>query len=172
MNKTILIVDDNKNFVRALKSSLIERGFEVLTAFNIIEAEQVAKENEPEFCIVDLKMPGESGLKLIPRLLEIDPETNIVILTGYAHVETAIEAIKLGATHYLSKPVEVDEILEAFNKKEGNPDANLHDTVASLDDVEKEHILSVLKKNNNNITATARELKLHRRTLQRKLGKI
>lgn len=172
MNKTILIVDDNKNFVKALKSALQDKNFEVLTAHNIKDAESVAKEHEPEFCIVDLKMPGESGLKLIPRLLEIDPQTNIVILTGYAHVETAIEAIKLGATHYLSKPVEVDEILAAFDKKEGNPDTMINDTVASLDDVEKEHILSVLKKNNNNISATARELKLHRRTLQRKLGKI
>lgn len=172
MNKTILIVDDNKNFVKVLKSSLEERGFEVITAHNVTEAAEVARAYEPEYCVVDLKMPGESGLKLIPKLIAIDPETNIVVLTGYAHIETAIEAIKLGATHYLSKPVEVDDILEAFNKKEGNPDANLHDKVASLDDVERDHILSVLKKNNNNISATARELKLHRRTLQRKLIKI
>lgn len=171
MNKSILIVDDNKSFVKAMKGSLEMRGYDVHVAYDIKEAEVVATEHEPEYCIIDLKMPGESGLKLIPRLLAIDPETKIVMLTGYAHVETAIEAIKLGATHYLSKPVEVDEILAAFHKTAGNPDTEIKD-VASLDDVEKEYILSILKKNNNNVSATARELKLHRRTLQRKLGKI
>ena len=171
MNKSILIVDDNKSFVKAMRGALELRGFEVFVAYDVKQAEEVAQLNEPEYCLIVLKMPGESGLKLIPRLLAIDPGTNIVMLTGYAHMETAIEAIKLGATHYLSKPVEIDEILAAFQKKEGNPDTEIKD-VSSLDDVEKEHILAVLKKNNNNVSATARELKLHRRTLQRKLGKI
>ena len=168
---SFLIVDDDQTFSETLADAISKRGFETSLAHNIDAAEATSREVQPEYVLLDLKMPGGSGLKLIPRLLEIDPFTKIVILTGYASIATAIEAVKLGAVHYLTKPVSVDEIIEAFEKQQGNPDIPLDDNTKSLNDLEGNHIKSVLDRNNGNISATARELGLHRRTLQRKLGK-
>ena len=109
---------------------------------------------------------------LIPKLLEIEPYLKIVVLTGFASVNTAVEAIKLGAIHYLSKPVGIDEIIEAFNKAQGNAETPIEATTISLQAAEHKYIKSILDKNNGNISATARELKMHRRTLQRKLDKV
>ncbi len=125
-----------------------------------------------EAVVVDLKMPGASGLELIPQLLETDPGTRIVVLTGYANIPTAIEAIKLGAVHYLSKPVSTDDIIAAFAKQEGNPKIPVESEMLKLDAAEREHILTAFERNGRNISATARELGMHRRTLQRKLDKL
>jgi two-component system response regulator RegA len=117
-------------------------------------------------------MPGASGLELIPKLLEIDPATRIVVLTGYANITTAVEAIKLGAVHYLSKPVSPDDIITAFHKKDGDPKTPVDAESVTLDAAERDIILSAFERNRKNISATARELGMHRRTLQRKLEKI
>ena len=130
-----------------------------------------AEENSPEFAIVDLRMPGPSGLTLIKRLKELDPNIRVVVLTGYGSIATAIEAIKVGATHYLAKPVRAEEIIAAFQRTV--PDTQIEVTSAPLpvSRVEWEHIQKVLVEHHGNISATAKVLKMHRRTLQRKLAK-
>jgi two-component system response regulator RegA len=169
---SILIVDDDKAFTEVLAQSLGKRDHEIRIAHNVAEAVNIAEEFNPEWVLADLKMPGASGLELIPKILEIDSETKIVVLTGYAGIPTAVEAIKLGAIHYLSKPVSTDEIIAAFHKDEGDPNTPVESETLPLELAEREYILNSLKKNNNNISLTARELGLHRRTLQRKLEKI
>jgi two-component system response regulator RegA len=131
----------------------------------------MATQQPPEFAVVDLKMPGASGLALIERLIQLDAETRIVMLTGYASIATAVEAIKLGAVHYLAKPVDADQVVAAFSRTSGDPAMAVTDQPLSIDRMEWEHIQRVLSENDNNVSATARALQMHRRTLQRKLGK-
>lgn len=168
---SLLIVDDDTTFCTVLAGALTKKGFEVQLAHDTAQAITHAESFDPEYALVDLNLSGESGLALIPKLLEAEPYMKIVVLTGYASVATAVEAIKLGAVHYLSKPVDADEVIEAFSKTEGNPDIPIHADARSLNRVEWEHIQTVLIRNQGNISATARELKMHRRTLQRKLDK-
>jgi two-component system response regulator RegA len=122
--------------------------------------------------VLDLNLNGSSGLALIPQLLAINPACRIVVLTGYASITTAVDAIKLGAVQYLAKPVEIEAILAAF-ESDDDPDLDLvaPDEPLSVDRLEWEHIQRVLNENDGNISATARALKMHRRTLQRKLSK-
>ena len=168
----ILIVDDDKTFCNVLKESLENRNHNVQIAHNIKDALYVTEKFNPQWILLDLKMAEGSGLELIPKLLAINIKIKIVVLTGYAAINTAIEAIKLGAIHYLSKPVSTEEIIAAFDKNEGNPDTPVELVTIPLDLAEREYILAILNKNNQNISATARELGMHRRTLQRKLDKI
>lgn len=170
--KSILVVDDDKDFCEMLASGLVRRGQDVRTAHDIKGALEIAEAFNPEGVVIDLKIGDESGLELIRRLLEIDPGTRVVMLTGYASITTAVEAIKLGAVHYLTKPVSTDEIIAAFYKQEGNPNVPVEPDSTTLSANEREYILHVLRRNKENISATARELGLHRRTLQRKLDKI
>ena len=116
-------------------------------------------------------MAGNSGLVLVRQIANLDVGTRIVVLTGYASITTAVEAIKLGATHYLAKPVDADEIVAAFEKKSGDDSIEPPSNPLSIDRLEWEHIQRVLSENAGNISATARSLNMHRRTLQRKLGK-
>jgi two-component system response regulator RegA len=116
-------------------------------------------------------MPGDSGLVLIKELRALNSEMNIVMLTGFASIATAVEAVKLGANQYLAKPVNAEEILEAFRKLDGNEDHDIHSTPLTVDKLEWEHINRILNENSGNISATARALNMHRRTLQRKLQK-
>lgn len=169
---SLLLVDDDTTLCAVLAESFAKRGYEVRTAHDVPHAAQTATDFEPEWVLVDLKMPGPSGLELIPKLLAIDPETRVVVLTGYAAIHTAVEAIKLGAIHYLSKPVTTDEIITAFQRREGDPTTPVEPETMTLGTAEREHILATLKRNQKNISATARELGLHRRTLQRKLDKM
>jgi two-component system response regulator RegA len=129
-----------------------------------------AQHNPPEYAVVDLKMGGASGLTLVRTLHELDPATRIVVLTGYASIATAVEAIKLGATQYLSKPANADEIVAAFGHMPSDA-LPLNPQPPSVGRLEWEHIQRVLQENQGNISATARALNMHRRTLQRKLGK-
>lgn len=168
----LLIVDDDKTFCEALAENMRKRGHEVQLAHNVAQALNIARDFTPEWALVDLKMPGASGLSLIPQLLEIDPATRIVVLTGYAGIQTAVEAIKLGAVHYLSKPISTDEIIAAFDKQEGDPDIPVEIESLKLDAAERDYILNAYERNHRNISATARELGMHRRTLQRKLEKM
>jgi two-component system response regulator RegA len=167
---SLLLVDDDATFSRVLSAALAKRGFCVNIANSVEQAIPLAEANPPEFAIVDMKMKGAPGLVLVKVLHELDPNTRIVVLTGYASINTAVEAIKLGATQYLAKPANADEIVAAFSHK---ADGNIPFTVqpARIGNLEWEHIQRVLRENDDNISATARALNMHRRTLQRKLNK-
>lgn len=169
---TLLLVDDDSDFLKVLAAAMQKRGFVVTTAGSAESAYTIAQTEAPEFAVVDLKMPGNSGLVLVRQLAGLQAGTKIVVLTGYASIATAIEAIKLGATHYLAKPVDADEIVAAFAKQIGNAEIELAANPLSVNRLEWEHIQRVLAENDGNISATARSLNMHRRTLQRKLGKI
>ena len=168
---SLLVVDDDVIFSKVLVAALEKRGYSVRAAHNVEEAYQLAVREPPEFVVLDLKMPGESGLILVQKLKKLDGHTRIVILTGYASVATAVEAIKLGATHYLSKPADADEIVQAFWQDDGNAAVSIGDQRPSVDRLEWEYIQQVLNDHDGNISATARALGMHRRTLQRKLQK-
>ena len=168
---SLLLVDDDEVLRRVLARALSKRGFEVVTAPNVFEAITLAEAHPPQFAVVDLKMPGPSGLVLVKRLNELDGATRIVVMTGYASIATAVEAVKLGATHYLAKPADADEIVIALNKGKGDENTPLSSAPLSVDRMEWEHIQRIMADHDGNISATARALNMHRRTLQRKLGK-
>lgn len=167
---TLLLVDDDETFRSVLSRALEKRGYAVTTAGSVEQALPLACANPPEFAVVDLKMDGASGLVLVQKLHELDAATRIVMLTGYASIATAVEAIKLGATQYLSKPANADEIVAAFGHN-ANAAAPLDAHPATVERLEWEHIQRILHENGDNISATARILNMHRRTLQRKLAK-
>lgn len=174
MNQTekpsLLLVDDDATFRTVLSRALEKRGFSVTAADSVENALPLANANPPEYAVLDLKMDGASGLVLVQKLHELDPATRIVMLTGYASIATAVEAIKLGATQYLSKPANADEIVAAFGHN-ARSDIPLETQPATVERLEWEHIQRVLRENGDNISATARTLNMHRRTLQRKLSK-
>lgn len=167
---SLLLVDDDLIFCKVLSAALEKRGFAVTVAHSVEESIPLAKCNPPEYAVVDLKMGGAPGLALVKLLHELDQNTRIVVLTGYASITTAVEAIKLGATQYLAKPANTDEIVAAFSHL---PDGNapLRTQPAQIERLEWEHIQRVLGEHDGNISATARALNMHRRTLQRKLAK-
>jgi two-component system response regulator RegA len=168
---SLLVVDDDVTFCEVLASALEKRGFTVNAAHDVQSAFAAAERDPPEFVVLDLKMPGESGLNLVHRLKSLDEHTRIVVLTGYASIATAVEAIKLGAVHYLTKPADADEIVEAFWRESGDPEVPVGEDRPSVDRLEWEYIQKVLTDCSGNISATARSLGMHRRTLQRKLQK-
>ncbi len=167
---SLLLVDDDVTFCRVLSGALQKRGFCVTVAHSVEDAIPIAEANPPEYAVVDLKMGGAPGLVLVNTLHALDPNTRIVVLTGYASIATAVEAIKLGATQYLSKPANADEIVAAFGHA-ANTNAPIKAQPTQIENLEWEHIQRVLHENNDNISATARALNMHRRTLQRKLAK-
>ncbi len=167
---SLLLVDDDATFRTVLSRALEKRGFAVTTANSVEQALPLACANPPEYAVLDLKMDGASGLVLVQKLHELDPATLIVMLTGYASIATAVEAIKLGATQYLSKPANADEIVAAFGHN-ASSDVPLEAQPATVERLEWEHIQRILRENGDNISATARILNMHRRTLQRKLSK-
>ncbi len=167
---TLLLVDDDATFCAVLKSALEKRGYCVSVARSVEQAMPLAQANPPEFAVVDLKMGGAPGLVLVQALHELDPNTRIVVLTGYASIVTAVEAIKLGATQYLAKPANADEIVAAFAHA-ADSNTPIHAQTVLIGDVEWDHIQRVLREHDDNISATARALNMHRRTLQRKLAK-
>lgn len=170
----LLVVDDDERFRSRLARAFEDRGYQVCTAKDADEAERVAAEEEPDYAVVDLRMPGRSGLELIDALHREAPSINIVVLTGYGSIATALEAVRLGATHYLTKPAHADEILAAFARSnESSPPAeDVPVDPPSLDRVEWEHINRVLADCGGNISKAARILGIHRRSLQRKLSRF
>ena len=168
---TLLLADDDDTFRSVLARALTRRGYAVRPAADVAEARRLTAIEPPEFAVVDLKMPGESGLALVEALVALDAGTRIIVLTGYASITTAVEAIKLGAVHYLAKPADADQIVAAFGRLDGNARVPVSDTPMSVDRLEWEHIQRVLAEHGGNVSATARALHMHRRTLQRKLGK-
>jgi len=168
---TLLLVDDDPVLTQVLARAFSRRGYKVYEAHNRREALQLCQQKNIDRCVLDLKIADESGLPLIPELLAIQPTLNIVMLTGYSSINTAVEAIKLGANQYLCKPADANDIEQAFEKTEGDSDANIQDSPPSINRLEWEHIQKVLADHDGNISATARALGMHRRTLQRKLQK-
>jgi two-component system, response regulator RegA len=173
MKTSILVVDDDDVFRERLARAFEDRGFDVRSADGYGAAVAAAEEESPEQAVVDLRMPGRSGLELVQALRRIDPATRIVVLTGYGSIATALEAVRLGATHYLTKPADVDAILDGFRRADLGPDAPpaAMTEVPSLARVEWEHIHRILADCDGNISEAARKLGIHRRSLQRKLSK-
>jgi len=168
---SLLLVDDDPTFCRVLGLALGRRGFAVTTAHASAAALEHARCEPPEYVVLDLNLAGDSGLGLIPELLALDPGTRIVVLTGFASIATAVDAIKLGAVNYLTKPADADQVLAAFTATGGDAAAPVDARPLSVNRLEWEHIQRVLRDNKGNISATARQLGMHRRTLQRKLAK-
>jgi len=171
---SMMLVDDDELLRERLGQALTKRGYEVRLASCADEAVELAREDSPELAVVDLRMPGESGLKLISLLKEIDPSTQILVLTGYGSIATAVDAMRLGAINYLPKPADADDILAAFDRAQKDPlDVGPIDhDVPSLARAEWEHIHRVLAECGHNISEAARRLGVHRRSLQRKLRKL
>jgi len=170
-SKTLLLVDDDQIFCDTLARAMQRQDFTCYTANDSENALSQAIKFKPEFALVDLRIDKESGLQLTQDLLENLPDLQIVILTGYASIATAVEAIKLGAIHYLTKPATPEQIVTAFNKTEGDAHVPASQHPLSVERLEWEHIQKVLNENEGNISAAARSLGMHRRTLQRKLNK-
>jgi two-component system response regulator RegA len=168
---SLLLVDDDTSFCAVMAEALEARGMAVRVAHNVPQALALAAADPPEYAVVDLKMPGPSGLELVKQLKALDVHTRIVVFTGYASVATAVEAIKLGATHYLAKPADADEVIAALHRDSGDPDTAIGAQPLSVGRLEWEHIQRVLAECDDNISETARRLRMHRRTLQRKLAK-
>lgn len=167
----LLLVDDDEIYCSVLGDALKKRDYHVLTAHDLAAALQLARTHEPEYAVVDLRIGMESGLELVKQLAELDENTRIVMLTGYASVATAVEAIKLGAVHYLAKPANADEVVAALQRTEGDATVSPAENPLSVKRLEWEHLQKILMEHDGNISAAARALKMHRRTLQRKLAK-
>jgi len=168
---TLLLVDDDDLYATVLARALERRGYEVRVARGLDEAIEASSRGQFEFAVIDLKLPDGSGLKLVPRLRLLNPAMRIVVLTGHGSIPTAIEAIKLGATYYLTKPAGADDVVAAFARDGADDDVPVNEKPMSVSRVEWEHINQVLREYHGNVSATARALSMHRRTLQRKLAK-
>jgi ActR/RegA family two-component response regulator len=170
--RLLLIVEDDAAFARTLARSFERRGYTVLVASTLEEVTKLLETQTPEYAVVDLKLTGgASGLACVQKLHAHDSEMLIVVLTGYASIATAVEAIKLGACHYLAKPSNTDDIEAAFGRAKGDADVGLTERPTSIKTLEWERIHETLAETGFNISETARRLGMHRRTLARKLGK-
>ena len=166
-----LLVDDDEVFRGRLGTALRARGLIVREAGSAEAAVELATDFDPELALVDLRMPGDSGLELIPRLCETCEGIRIVVLTGYGSIATAVTALQRGAAHYLTKPTDVDSILRALAGVETATEGSKL-IVPSLEQVEREHIQRVMHDCGGNVSRAAKCLGLHRRSLQRKLSQI
>lgn len=168
---TLLIVEDDQSLAQILKRSFERRGYEVAWAGSHDEVLERLKTFAPRFAVVDLKLSGASGLTCVQALHHHDARMRIVVLTGYASIATAVEAIKLGACHYLAKPANTDDIEQAFGRGAGDAQAELGSRQTSIKTLEWERIHQTLAEVDFNISEAARRLGIHRRTLARKLEK-
>ena len=171
IERSLLIVEDDDGFARTLKRSFERRGYDAVIAASLEQVEAILKEKTFGYAVVDLKLGGASGLVCVEKLHAHDPEMLIVVLTGFASIATAVEAIKLGACHYLAKPSNTDDIEEAFRKAQGNAQVALAERSTSIKTLEWERIHQTLIETDFNISEAARRLGMHRRTLARKLEK-
>jgi two-component system response regulator RegA len=170
--KTVLIVDDDERLRTSLVRAFQRRGWNAFPASGREEAIRLAEECSPDLATVDLRMPGESGLTVVRELRALDNTAFLLVLTGYGSISTAMDAVRLGADHYMSKPADVDQILAAFDSADSTCPISENDIpVPSLARVEWEHIQRVLNDVDGNISQAAKKLGLHRRSLQRKLAK-
>ncbi|MES2987752.1 MAG: response regulator transcription factor [Pseudomonadota bacterium] len=168
---SLIIVEDDETFGRALARSFERRGYSVRTAASPAELDALLDAEIPGHAVVDLKLGTASGLPCVAKLHARDPDMLIVVLTGYASISTAVEAIKLGACHYLVKPSNTDDIEAAFGKAPGDASVPVTARASSIKTHEWEMINEMLAETGFNISETARRLGMHRRTLARKLEK-
>lgn len=183
-SRTLLVVDDDEALRTRLVQALVDRGLSVSAAANYDEAMAAAFKETPELALVDLRLPGRSGLDIVRRLKELDDTTNVVVLTGYGSLNAAVESLRLGATTYLTKPVDADQILAAFDGTNGSGRSaaiepapagsaatELPPASSTLTRREWEHIQRVLRECGGDVSQAARRLKMHRRSFERKLAK-
>lgn len=169
--RRLLLVDDDRALCAVLARALERLGYRVSIAHEYQAALFCAGTERPGYAVLDLKFPGGSGLQLLQRLVGLASRPRVVVLTGYASIATAIEAVKLGAHHYLTKPATADDIVAAFAREPGGVATPIRDRPLSVNRLQWEHIQRVLTDHGGNVSATARALGMHRRTLQRKLAK-
>lgn len=169
--KPLLIIDDDDSYRDVLARSLARKDFLVATAGNADDALAVCRTHLPQYVVLDLNLAGQSGLNLIQPILDLVPDARIVILTGYASIQTAVGALKLGAVQYLPKPASVADIVKALLDDDIDIPAVPDEDRMTVQHLEWEYIQRTLGEHGGNIAATARALKMHRRTLQRKLAK-
>lgn len=169
--RSLVIVEDDATFARTLQRSFERRGYRVSVATSPTELDALLETERPGYAVVDLKLGTASGLPCVARLHAHDPAMLIVVLTGFASIATAVEAIKLGACHYLVKPSNTDDIEAAFARGDGDAEAPLTNRPTSIKTLEWERINEMLAETGFNISETARRLGMHRRTLARKLEK-
>ena len=169
-DKSLAIIDDDEPFVRRLSKAMEKRGFIVSHALNILDGKKLVKFDPPAFAVVDLKLNDGNGLEVVEQIRKVRPDSKIIVLTGYGAIATAVAAVKIGATDYLAKPADANDITNALlaNSGERPPPP---DNPMSADRVRWEHIQRVFELCNRNVSETARRLKMHRRTLQRILSK-
>ena len=169
--RRILLVDDDEQFTAVMARGLERRGWLTRSCGSAAQAVEECAAFRPSHILLDLNMPGTSGLVVLPRLLELAPGARLVVLTGYSSIATAVAATRGGAANYLCKPASIEEVLRAFDEGHGDSAAEIPSDPISVERLEWEHIQKVLHDNDGNISATARALGMHRRTLQRKLQK-
>lgn len=171
--RSILIVDDDEILRSRLARAFTDRGWHTAQADGYDSAIPLASERRFERAVIDLRMPGAGGLELLRKLQEISPETAVVVLTGFGSITNAVEAMRLGATNYVTKPADADQVLAAFEQNLGDADSRaIEFSPPSLAEAEWEHIQRVLGGCGGNISEAARLLDIPRRTLQRKLKKL
>ena len=170
-DRTLVIVEDDASFARALKRSFERRGYSVTLCEGLDDVAALLAASPPDYAVVDLKLNGGSGLECVKLLHAADAVMPIVVLTGFASIATAVEAIKLGASHYLAKPSNTDDIEAAFKKATGDSTIPLTSRPTSIKSLEWERIHETLVETEFNVSETARRLGMHRRTLARKLAK-
>jgi two-component system response regulator RegA len=171
----MLVVDDDQTFRTRLIKALSTRGYDTYDAASVDQGIELARRVKPDHAIVDLRMPGQSGLVLISELVQIRPDIQVIVMTGYGSIATAVEAMRRGAMDYLQKPCDADQIVAAFDRageQDSGTPTNEGELVPTLARVEWEHIQRVLADTGGNISEAARRLKMHRRSLQRKLFKM
>jgi len=171
MNESILIVDDDPVFCQVLANALEARNYKTNQAFSFNQTHEIIQNWQPDYAVVDLRIGQDSGLKVCELLLTQLPTIRIVILTGFASIATAVEAIKLGVVQYLTKPTDVDTILTALLQDSADTNLDIPTSPLPVKRLEWEHLQKVLLENDGNITKAAEKLNMHRRTLQRKLQK-
>ena len=167
----ILLVDDDETFTHVMSRAMTRRGLRVSVADSAEQGLEVARQDVPDYAVLDLKMEGDSGLVLLPQLLKLDADMQVIILTGYSSIATAVEAIKRGARNYLCKPADADDVLVALLSDRAEVEKLVPENPISVDRLQWEHIQRGLAAHESNISATARALGMHRRTLQRRLQK-
>jgi two-component system, response regulator RegA len=168
---TVLVVEDDNAFRTLLMNAFRDRGYEAQGAPDGASAIRAAQQESPEMAVVDLRLPDRSGLDVVRELKAIDASTAIVVLTGYGSIATALESVRLGAVHYLTKPTDADRILAAFQHGLASRPRDLPTDPPSLAHVEWEHLNRVLTDCDGNVSEAARQLGMHRRSLQRKLAR-
>lgn len=171
MGNKVLVIDDEEHFAQVLARSLERLGHQVDIALTKEASLQFVQQHSYQWISLDLRLGNDSGLNLLPELKQLCGDARIVVLTGFASIPTAVEAIKLGAFNYLHKPATVKELIQAFEGTAEPTDVIEEPQPMSVERLEWEHIQRVLQENDGNISSTARALGMHRRTLQRKLQK-